>query len=54
MNEGEGRLNEEAHIKVTHSRTSKGIGCLCISFHASERPLRYAFGGEQHEVYLLP
>lgn len=44
----------EVYIKVTHFPGSKGTGCLCISFHASERPLRYVFGGEQREVYLLP
>lgn len=51
------RLNDEeteAYIKVTHSQAADGIGCLCISFHASERPLSYVFGGEQREVYLLP
>ncbi|WP_172136216.1 hypothetical protein [Adlercreutzia sp. ZJ473] len=44
----------EAYIKVTHSKTAGGFGCLCISFHESERPLVYEFGGEQREVYVLP
>lgn len=44
----------ETYIKVTHSKAENGIGCLCISFHESERPLIYKFGGEQREVYLLP
>ncbi len=44
----------ETYIKVTHSKTASGLGCLCISFHESERPLVYKFGGEQREVYLLP
>ena len=44
----------ETYIKVTNYPASSGIGCLCISFHASERPLSYVFGGEQREVYLLP
>ena len=44
----------ETYIKVTHYPGANGIGCLCISFHASERPLNYVFGGDQREVYLLP
>ena len=44
----------ETYIKVTHSKAENGIGGLCISFHESERPLIYEFGGEQREVYLLP
>ena len=36
----------ETYIKLTHYPGANGIGCLCISFHASERPLSYVFGGE--------
>lgn len=43
----------EAYIKLTIALDGEGLGCLCISFHESERPLRYAFGGEQREVYFL-
>ena len=49
-----GSQDVEAYIKVTHSKAKDGVGCLCISFHESERPLIYRFGGEQREVYLLP
>lgn len=44
----------ETYIKLTHSKAENGIGCLCISFHESERSLVYKFGGDQREVYLLP
>lgn len=46
--------NVETYIKITYSKATNGLGCLCISFHESERPLIYKFGGEQREVYLLP
>ena len=44
----------DVYIKVTISKAENGLGCLCISFHESEYPLHYAFGGEQREAYLLP
>lgn len=44
----------ETYIKVTISKSEKGLGCICISFHESDYPLRYCYGGEQREVYLLP
>lgn len=44
----------EAYIKLTISKMANGLGCLCISFHESEYPLSYVFGGEQREIYLLP
>ncbi len=44
----------EAYIKIVVSKAKNGLGCLCVSFHESEHGLRYEFGGDGREIYILP
>ena len=44
----------DAYIKLMVKDDPSGRRCVCVSFHEAEFPLRYVFGGEQREAYLLP